>query len=1236
MRFTDIVRSPPAGSRKFAKHERVLCVMMDLTAIHKSAATFNDFVTSVQRASDDATTELRALLVRWTAKKATAVTRDATAPDLANPADSAADPAKAASDPANAADPAVAPAPDVPHEAVVSALNEGYVTQAYHIALWYGPDGAVDSRPRNMLRHLLVAGRALTKMAAQHAPLRNKRLTARSTLARLMQLHANVQYTNFIHSVVLATVYAAKASAALSGDSDSEHEPPAKRRRLTRPRASPPAADGPVRDGTPLDEKMRIRIRFLVVEHIVEAWDAFHRVEYKEGTDAILAPFLHFDTAHGVFRVLRCDADGKALYVAPEQLDTLLESCPPPVHELPAALQQRVAQLAGTPDSAEQLRLHAELLLNDVTSHAVSDAVYNLCAMEFDRLRPNGSNTTEALKKQQRLRTTADAALREAVANALPQFRSPTRARADMNAAQVAPRFATTPLRAAVLPEEPRRLVAYPLGHGGAEGTDATTARAPTAQEAPALRGAHSDSASAASQPQGDDPGTGRPGASETPGFPDPQGLPASLQVQGSSPTSDQPHGMLLGSPGAQAQAPSGTVPVPDVPPNSAARLDVPSVTVHTAPPERVLFADIASKVPPGGAANVHAAGESDDGESVTYNAAAHLAETTPGSPDITETKAREVIAEVTRLTVVFLNVRADELELDITSERKELQLNNNVYMFSTDAPYNTRREAGRDNAAYDTFTEQDMDSTIALAQTALVHGGLFRVHCSFDQAAEWKKKLKECMDTSPPSFHSANNPRTPAFRVPPHPQHVIMQRGHYNTPAYPNAPQSHCMQYVFLVYRTRGTTALPSHVHDPQPGGFVPSTYGPKSDIIDNVPRLRAGELLMQRSNEAPDRWVPVRAEQKPLAQEREALARHAPKELGPVLVLDTFAGTGTTAVACLLHDPPLVFVGCEVDTYAYKRATERIQHVIARQLAAGSFRYAQHNVAHKALKAYLDGGCDVDVQAAARIYLATTAADNAIEKDHINWRPPRGLPGHTTLPTTVAAFLIDATNSHVPPAACAAVPFDKWNQKLISAVQTLSPFFVSAAVCAALGLGPRPAPQSGAAKGATPAPAPGEPEDAGDDGGAQLPYANRTAQGLFALRAVPPDEVICYLYGQIVYADLASRTQNTKSYGARGVYTTPPQFRSCAYPIDVVQACLTADSDTSRGPGSLTRAYIVPMPAHPVLRMRRGTYPHCNANIVYAATHPSTVELMSHTTYKVMSTRAIGVGEEIVLQSS
>jgi len=266
---------------------------------------------------------------------------------------------------------------------------------------------------------------------------------------------------------------------------------------------------------------------------------------------------------------------------------------------------------------------------------------------------------------------------------------------------------------------------------------------------------------------------------------------------------------------------------------------------------------------------------------------------------------------------------------------------------------------------------------------------------------------------------------------------------------------------------------------------GHIPNRRKAWTNVIDEIPRMPASERVKVISE---GRSTFLRPEQKNVALIRELVEQYSnPGDT----VVDRFAGTFSTAKACLSVEKARRFVGCDADPNCVKLSRPGVLATYAKEaLRADSGMRA---VGEKAvvLKEFL-------------AHPLTAKYGNAA--GGLEWSAPMGLPMYQALPGHITRFLATAYGK---PEVCekheAESPGD-WRSSLRGFLNTMDPATLVGVEASALRLMVKRS-------------------------NINHPKAGR---GVFAMREFGEGEVVAELYGTLVYEDLGKRKATTKTYGS------------------------------------------------------------------------------------------------------
>lgn len=248
------------------------------------------------------------------------------------------------------------------------------------------------------------------------------------------------------------------------------------------------------------------------------------------------------------------------------------------------------------------------------------------------------------------------------------------------------------------------------------------------------------------------------------------------------------------------------------------------------------------------------------------------------------------------------------------------------------------RRNNALPNSDYDNLSQSDMKEVVCICAKLLRPGGHVIMFCTVQQFVMWENLFRDYQE-------SPNEP--PLFQVSSAPCLNIPQAGAASGMPYQvRMTLKNIVEYVFQATRVyNGPREDAMEMVDWQHHGYVHSTHPAHYNVIDGVPRFAPGERVVEGSPAAAaaaaratgyahatvtgtgadagatldtaaastkTRTRMLRAEQKSIALIMEYLSRYSkPGDL----VVDLFAGTCTTAVACLSLQHHRKFVGCDID---------------------------------------------------------------------------------------------------------------------------------------------------------------------------------------------------------------------------------------------------------------------------------------------------------------------------------
>ena len=503
----------------------------------------------------------------------------------------------------------------------------------------------------------------------------------------------------------------------------------------------------------------------------------------------------------------------------------------------------------------------------------------------------------------------------------------------------------------------------------------------------------------------------------------------------------------------------------------------------------------------------------------------------------------------------------------------------NEVHLVLTDPPFNHRRETGRSNSDHDTLSSADLQKATEVVGELLIPGGTAIIFTSPLQFQDWHTALRAV-------------PGEGQFKVDPHPIAMVNRPGHY----FGNVRKMSMAlfpvtQWAVHAHRTGIRPEDAYKLVDYSNHHYVASKHPGWTNIFDGVERLKIEEIL--RGKNGNGNRVQFRPEQKSRELLKEIISRFS----GPgALVADMFAGTFSTAAACLSLPKHRKFVGCEVRVDVFRAAKVKLVEVFA--------------------EAILDKESDIifrseEVLADARLVVAHSGGASGSDKD---WNVPPGFPAMQSIPPTLLRSLGALLRKPRLAEEYDGVPVSRWPRKLKGSLLSVSPQALETMEAAATGIC--------IAK-------------------SSIRHA-RSGDGVFAMRNFRKGEVVGFYFGALVYKDIGSRTQTTKSYGELGdLGVTVRDFNKYKLQIPVATNGLVVGQET------VSELYVVPRQLCPLrklndprylpgdkdmTRVELGEMPRREANVKVTAPRVRSVrEASRYSLVEVKCVKDISLGEEL-----
>lgn len=432
------------------------------------------------------------------------------------------------------------------------------------------------------------------------------------------------------------------------------------------------------------------------------------------------------------------------------------------------------------------------------------------------------------------------------------------------------------------------------------------------------------------------------------------------------------------------------------------------------------------------------------------------------------------------------------------------------VQLLLTDPPFNHRRESGRSNSDHDFIDEDAMGKAVNAAGMWVAQGGHIVKFCSPLQFSSWYEQYNAMPDKP--------------FNIDPHPILALNAPGHYFGRVHKMTTALFPVTSWALHATKKGLSNEESFsLVDYRNHSFVGSGHPAWTNAITGVTRLQPGEYLRSKAG-TETKSFRMRPEQKSQALLLELISRFSKPG---ALVMDMFAGTFSTAIACLSLPNHRKFVGCEIRDDVFLEARDRVIEQFA--------------------DCIVDKYSDVEAESEAQIRDAELVVSHAIHRVRADkdWNPPPGFPGFQTLPAYAVEYIAAYWGKLDMVRDVGKRPVSSWPSTLKGAVQCTPVECLAALEASRCGVCVK-------------------------ESSIRHPMAGK---GVFATRKLPKGSTIGYYYGALVYDNLRSREQVTKYYGENGVLgVTVPDFDTWAMQIPL------HDSGVTVGDTTVKDVYVVP----------------------------------------------------------
>ena len=322
-------------------------------------------------------------------------------------------------------------------------------------------------------------------------------------------------------------------------------------------------------------------------------------------------------------------------------------------------------------------------------------------------------------------------------------------------------------------------------------------------------------------------------------------------------------------------------------------------------------------------------------------------------------------------------------------------ELEEKVQLFFTDSPWNYRREHNMDNSDHDVLSDKDMKNVVELVATVLAKGGHAIIFCSAFQFRRWvqlfsakKVKVQEMNPDDPDNPDNEVTVTRSVFNVEPNPLYFQRAPGFYNTtPNVLRMTHITTTEQAVHVWKSANSAAENYARVDFNRGGFVPSRHKGYTDCIDNIQRLTPHEKVCTDKLSENGRPKMLRPEQKSMALLQQIISKYT--QPGDI-VFDPFAGSYATGRACMSLPLHRRCIMGDKDPNCGKFAMRQLVEVYARQLLSDESDIEESD----ALKKVAD------------TYAHQMDKINAM-KDMAVWDIPKGYTPMTSFPPTLVNFI-------------------------------------------------------------------------------------------------------------------------------------------------------------------------------------------------------------------------------------
>lgn len=509
-------------------------------------------------------------------------------------------------------------------------------------------------------------------------------------------------------------------------------------------------------------------------------------------------------------------------------------------------------------------------------------------------------------------------------------------------------------------------------------------------------------------------------------------------------------------------------------------------------------------------------------------------------------------------------------IALEVIEEKVQLVL--------TDPPYNIRREQNKIDSDYDSMTRDDMEEVVKVIGRALRSGGHGIIFCSYQQYEKWVSLFR----------NEKRNDGSEVFSVDPVPFHFVRDCNHFsNNPGRSTTKLLSSVEYGVHVKKNGLPYSQEMRMINYHGFNHVKSTMQGYRNVIDKIKGLVRGEQVTYFNYESKE-WRPIRFEQKPIALLKELICRFS--QPGDI-VIDLFAGTFSTAIACFQLKDHRRFIGCEKDH--------------------DCFDVSRDNVVRRFSEMLLSGNGDIKMNE-NELDLAKSLISSDLFKpfDNGNWNQPKGCPMIQTFPIHIIGYISSIWNEMKIYEEYRNIPATNWDENYYSKLEQLD-------IETALNI------------------------DAISQGIMMIKLNNEEEEEeekmkYVAMRSFQKDQVVCTFYGTLVYHEVTNLESTTKTYGNGIMGVTQNEIEKYGKKIFIYGK----NDETNNLPKIHGKSYVTIVPSKFCIArylLKNDAIEESNLKL-YDTNHRvnSFDHLVSHSLVQVRAKKWIRAGEEIFMKST